>query len=155
VASQEWLSSTELFSYSVGYNLSDTTSKYTDWFCWNILSRDWMTVNGVWIDYWIYWTLTQLVTTLYKSLVRTLLFSVIHVFTRSCFATVFTRCSHAKASTMRITTPPPGGRLSHNNLRLGLGLTDCRSVKLMMVPASTVIPGFRSRRDLRPRFLLS
>jgi hypothetical protein len=70
--------------------------------------------HEVWIGYWIYWTLTQLVTALYKSSVRTLLFSVIHGFTRRGFATVFTRRCYTTAfndgdSSSSAPTSPPGG----------------------------------------------
>jgi hypothetical protein len=58
-------------------------------------------------DYWIYWTLAQLMTTLDNCLAGTLLFSVIHGFTRRCFATVFTwRCDvfHQRGFLRRLGT---------------------------------------------------
>lgn len=61
-----------------------------------------------------YWVLTQLVPTFYKSLVYTLLPSVIHGFTKRCFATVFTRrCrvtdSNNGDSSAYAPKPPLGG----------------------------------------------
>jgi hypothetical protein len=40
------------------------------------LSRDSVNIDGVWIGDWGYWTLLQLVTTLYKSVTHRLMFSV-------------------------------------------------------------------------------
>jgi hypothetical protein len=80
-----------------------------------------VTRYGVWVGNQIYWTLTQLVTTLYKSVICTLLFSVIYWFTRRCFTTVVTRhcyvtiSNNGDSTTSHVSTR---GRLSHDNLRL-------------------------------------
>jgi hypothetical protein len=71
--------------------------------------------HRVWIGNWIYWTLTQFVTTLYKSLVCTQLSSVIHRFTRHCFITVLTGLYCVMASNSGDSSAPaplPGATLT-------------------------------------------
>jgi hypothetical protein len=62
------------------------------------------------------------VTTIYRSLVRTLLFSVIHRFTRRCFATVFKRHCYVTAYKNENSYAFVRGRLPHNRVRVRVTL---------------------------------
>jgi hypothetical protein len=70
-------------------------------------------------------------TWLHRSLIWTLIFSVIHGYTRCCFATVFKRRCYVKASNNGDSSASARGRLSHN---FRLGLID-RSLATASLPA--------------------
>jgi hypothetical protein len=128
---------------------------------WAIISsRDRITKDGVSIDDWIHWILLQLMTTLYKPLLHTdqcsqsrCLVTASNGVRSSSSGLLFSQaCDHLTPNScsdcwLELVYPSAVNSWAELPPLDGSQLVIGRSVKLLLVLASTVIHGFRSRRE--------